>query len=243
MTSAGADSGGRVAHRYRVHQAIRDRILSGASTPGTRLIETELATEMGVSRAPVREAIRLLEQEGLVETFSHRGTVVVGVPDDEIASIYELRGVIEARATVRAFRHVTEADLDQLAALAARMDQALARGDIDSVAELDLAFHGRIVELSRLQLMRHIWSSLDGFVRLRTFQRLDRRGQEARSVSGSGAVTHGDLIDALRDKDAARARRLAFEHVVMRGSPHRSLREFRDPAPGAADTEASPGTP
>jgi len=244
MTATSEGTGPRQAYRHRVQERLRERILSGDAAPGTRLIETEIATEMQVSRAPVREALRLLAQEGLVETFSHRGTVVVGVPEDEIASIYELRGMIEARATVRAFRHVTEADLELLAGLAAQMDAALARGDIDRVAELDLAFHGRIVELSRMQLMRHIWSSLGGFVRLRTFQRLDRPGQEARSVAGSGVATHEDLIEALRVKDADRARRLAFDHVVRAASPHAASHGHGHPHPGEprSDTEASPET-
>lgn len=243
MTAASEGTGPRQAYRHRVHERLRERILSGDAAPGTRLIETEIATEMQVSRAPVREALRLLAQEGLVETFSHRGTVVVGVPEDEIASIYELRGMIEARATVRAFRHVTEADLELLAGLATQMDAAFARGDIDQVAELDLAFHGRIVELARMQLMRHIWSSLGGFVRLRTFQRLDRPGQEASSVAGSGVATHGDLIDALRAKDAERARRLAFDHVVRAASPHADTPGHAHPGILLPDTEASPGTP
>jgi DNA-binding GntR family transcriptional regulator len=203
------------ALRVRVLGTLRRRIVSGELAAGSRLLETELATEMGVSRGPVREAIRHLEQEGLVETFTHRGAVVLGVPDDEIDGIYELRGMIEARATVRAFRYVNEADLEYLAGLVAEMDAAYARGDIGEVAELDLRFHGRIVELSGLALMRRIWSSLDGLVRVRTYQRLDRPGREARTLATAGIASHADLIGVLRSKDPRLGRRLAFEHVVM----------------------------
>jgi len=94
-----------------------------------------------------------------------------------------------------------------------------------------------------MQLMRHIWSSLGGFVRLRTFQRLDRPGQEARSVAGSGVATHADLIEALRIKDADRARRLAFDHVVRAASPHPPAHDHGNPllVEPRIDTEVSPG--
>ena len=215
------------ALRHRVLGTLRHRIVSGELAAGSRLLEMDLATEMGVSRGPVREAIRHLEQEGLVETFTHRGAVVLGVPDDEIDGIYELRGMIEARATVRAFRFVNEADLEFLAGLVTDMDGAYARGDIGEVAEMDLRFHGRIVELSGMALMKRIWTSLDGLVRVRTYQRLDRPGREAQTLATSGIASHADLIGVLRSKDARLARRLAFEHVVM-GAPSMGADDVQD---------------
>ena len=88
--------------RQEVLEALRSAILNNRIKPGSRLLEAEVATRMGVSRAPVREAIRQLEQEGLVEFFPHRGAVVIGLPEDEIDAIYELRAQIEGRAIARA---------------------------------------------------------------------------------------------------------------------------------------------
>ena len=91
--------------RQEVLSALRTAILAREIKAGSRLLEAEVAARMGVSRAPVREAIRQLEQEGLVEFFPHRGAVVVGLPDAEIDAIYELRAMIEGRATADASRH------------------------------------------------------------------------------------------------------------------------------------------
>ena len=81
---------------------LRSGILSGEIPAGTRLLEIPLATELGVSRGPVREALRQLEQEGLVEFFPHRGAVVVGVGESEIETIYAIRALLEERAFAKA---------------------------------------------------------------------------------------------------------------------------------------------
>src|SRR5262249_5790693 len=103
--------------RQEVLEALRSAILNNEIAPGTRLFEAEVATRMGVSRAPVRESIRQLEQEGLVEFFPHRGAVVIGLPNDEIDAIYELRALIEERAIERACATATADDLKRLARL------------------------------------------------------------------------------------------------------------------------------
>ena len=88
--------------RQDILLGLRSGILSGEIPPGTRLLEIPLATELGVSRGPVREALRQLEQEGLVEFFPHRGAVVVGVGESEIETIYVIRALLEERAFAKA---------------------------------------------------------------------------------------------------------------------------------------------
>jgi len=117
--------------RQEVLDAIRSGILANRIKPGSRLLEAEVAARMGVSRAPVREAIRQLEQEGIVEFFPHRGAVVIGLPEDEIDAIYELRALIEARAIERACATATDADLTRLEGLIVDMEAALKQRDID----------------------------------------------------------------------------------------------------------------
>src|SRR3954452_14391644 len=89
-------------------------ILSGEIPAGTRLLEIPIATELGVSRGPVREALRQLEQEGLVEFFPHRGAVVVGVGESEIETIYAIRALLEERDFAKACRLVGDAEPDSL---------------------------------------------------------------------------------------------------------------------------------
>ena len=200
--------------RQDVLEALRAAILSGQARPGSRLLETEVANRMGVSRAPVREAMRQLEQEGLVEFFPHRGAVVVGLPEDEIDAIYELRALIEGQAIARACERAAAADLERLEALMVDMQRALRAKDIDEVAEIDLAFHGTIVELSGFSLLRHIWGSLDGLVRLRSYQALDRPGKARTYFLSSSIASHSVLVDLIRERDAEAAAAAVRAHIL-----------------------------
>ena len=200
--------------RQEVLGALRAAILANTIPAGSRLLEAEVAQRMGVSRAPVREAIRHLEQEGLVEFFPHRGAVVVGLPEREIDAIYELRAIIEGRATGDVAGTVTPDQLEQLEGLIAEMREVLPTRDVEAVAEIDLRFHGLIVEWSGLTLLRHIWSSLDGLVRLRSYQALDRPGKAARYFRDNAAASHVALVEALRSGDAEAAARAGREHVL-----------------------------
>jgi DNA-binding GntR family transcriptional regulator len=194
--------------------ALRAAILSNEIPPGSRLLEADVATRMGVSRAPVREAMRQLEQEGLVESFAHRGAVVIGLPDDEIDAIYELRALIEAKAIARACESATPEDLERLKAMVDEMRGALKRKDIDELAEIDLRFHGTIVELSSFSLLRHIWSSLDGLVRVRSYQALDRPGAAARYFIEHSNASHEQLADVIRKGDPVAAAAAVREHIL-----------------------------
>jgi DNA-binding GntR family transcriptional regulator len=207
----------RVHHRVlrqEVLAALRTGIVSGEIPVGTRLLEAELSARMGVSRAPVREALRQLEQEGLVESFAHRGVVVVGVPEDEIDALYELRATIEAKAIARACVAATDADLAGLQGLIEEMRAAVARSDIDAVAEIDLRFHGAIVALSGFSLLRKIWASLDGLVRVRSYQALERPGAAAAYFRRDSIASHQRLADAIAARDPDLASRLAREHIL-----------------------------
>jgi DNA-binding GntR family transcriptional regulator len=200
--------------RQEVLEALRSAILNNRIKPGSRLLEAEVATRMGVSRAPVREAIRQLEQEGLVEFFPHRGAVVIGLPEDEIDAIYELRAQIEARAIARACATATDEDLRRLDSLIVDMQRALKARDIDEVAEIDLRFHGTIVELSGFSLLRHIWQSLDGLVRVRSYQALDRPGRAAAYFLSGSIASHSILVDAIRKRDPEHAAAAARAHIL-----------------------------
>lgn len=200
--------------RQEVLTALRTAILANEITAGSRLLEADVAEQMGVSRAPVREAIRHLEQEGLVEIFPHRGAVVVGLPETEIDAIYELRAVIEGRATAASVGIVGEPELTRLEALIEDMRGAIKTREIEAIADFDLQFHGLIVEWSGFSLLRHIWSSLDGLVRVRSYQALDRPGSTARYFLKNAAGSHTVLVDAIRAGDPDAAAALARQHVL-----------------------------
>jgi DNA-binding GntR family transcriptional regulator len=200
--------------RQEVLAALRTAILANEIKAGVRLLEADIATRMGVSRAPVREALRQLEQEGLVEFFPHRGAVVIGLPESEIDAIYELRSVIEARAMAAASEVVREEDLQRLEELIDEMRVALETRDLDAIAEVDWQFHGLIVDLSGFSLLRRIWSSLDGLVRIRSYQALGRPGKSSAHFLETGVASHAALVDALRSRDPERAAEAGRSHVL-----------------------------
>ena len=203
--------------RHEVLLELRTAILAGEIVPGTRLLEVPLAAELGVSRGPIREALRQLEQEGLVEFFPHRGAVVVGVAEAEIETIYGIRALLEGRAFARACRVVTNEDVEALAEMVERMIEASEAGDYETVTELDLRFHGRVVELSGFQYLRRLWANIDGVVRAprASHRASDGLADEATTRERwiGPSIEHRELVDALRSRRPALASRAARAHV------------------------------
>jgi DNA-binding GntR family transcriptional regulator len=204
---------GRVL-RQEVCDGVRQAILAGDLAPGSRVLEVQIAASMGVSRAPVREALRQLEQEGLIEFYPHRGAVVVGVPEDEIDVIYQLRATIEEEAITRVCANVTPEDIERLEESLAEIKRVRSEGDIAKIAEADLQFHRTLVELSGFRLLLRIWSSLDGMVRARTYLAMSNRAPGRDFLMESGVVSHSALVEAIKSGSQKRAARAAREHVM-----------------------------
>jgi DNA-binding GntR family transcriptional regulator len=205
--------------------ALRSAILEGRLPPGHHLVEADVAEQMDISRAPVREAIKRLDQEGLVEFFPHRGSVVVGMSEDEIDAIYELRAAIEARAIAQACERITNEDLSRMRALLTTMAEQVDRGAIDGATGSDLTFHRTIVEASGYTVLKRLWDSLDGIVRVRSMQALERPGAVSRYFLRNSVASHDALLRALTDRDVRRATRLAREHILEVASHIRGKRK------------------
>jgi DNA-binding GntR family transcriptional regulator len=200
--------------RQEVLDALRHAILTKEMAPGSRLLEAEVAAQMGVSRAPVREAVRQLEQEGLVELVPHRGAVVLGLPDAEIDTIYEMRATIEARAMAAVSQTITPEQDARIHELIEQMREPLTRNDINALSELDWQLHGLILELSQLTLLRRIWTSLYSLVQLRSYQALGQPGPAADYFRRTAIESHSVLLEALRTGDAERASQAGRNHVL-----------------------------
>ncbi len=243
----GVAPGERRVLRLDVLDSLRKRILSGEIEPGTHLLEIPLSIELGTSRGPVREALRQLEQEGLVEFFPHRGATVVGVADMEIDTIYGIRGLIEERAFANACRVVDEAELTFLSGLVEKMIEASEAGDIASVTEYDLQFHGRVVELSGFQYLHRLWTSVDNVVRLHSAR--DAAQLElsdpgfARELLIVPSIEHRDLVEALRSRRPATAAKAGRMHVAMAVERLHQKGRFDPKRAAAADGSPADGPP
>lgn len=148
-----------------VFKTLREAIITGDLKPGERLMEIRLANEMGVSRTPVREAIRKLELEGLVQMTARKGAEVAPINARDLKEVLEIRRVLEGLACQLACMHTTRKEIDEFTAINEEIAQAIQEDDAEQIARLDAHFHERICILSgnkRLatllnQLKEHIY--------------------------------------------------------------------------------------
>lgn len=145
----------------QVKERILEGIVSGEFRPDSRIVETQVARELGTSQAPVREALRALEALGVVELTPFRGARVRRPSRREILEAYAVRSALETLAARLAVPQLTERDLTEMAGYLQAMRAAAAEGDGARLAEADARFHGRIVELAGNATLLRLWRSLE----------------------------------------------------------------------------------
>lgn len=198
--------------RNHVATNIRRAIEAGALNPGDRLVEAEIAAQMGISRAPVREAIHLLEQEGFVVTTPRKGTFIIELDRQDIEEIFSLRSVLEGLAVKLAMPHLNAAELEALESLVNDMREAAEARDMPRLVETDLAFHQRIVCLAGHNRLLQDWLRMSTQLRL-FFAIKDQLYENPRDV----AESHQPVLDALHARDVDAAQRALTEHIVDAG--------------------------
>ncbi len=134
--------------REKVYRAVRENILNGKIPQGVRIVESRLAKEIGVSRTPVREALHMLEMEGLLEAIPRVGYTVKGIDWDEVEEICEIRKVNEALACKWAIDKITDKQILALEKNLRSSEEVLKKGKLDGIIELDAEFHEIIVKAS-----------------------------------------------------------------------------------------------
>lgn len=187
--------------------ALREAILDGRLTPGSPIIQTDVARQLGISRAPLREALRLLEEEGLVVNVPFRGVVVSTLDRRALDELCSLRNLIERFAAQRVIERASDEDLLQLEAIIARMEQHAALDDIDAVDQDDVAFHATLLELADHDLLLQVWRTHAAQIRraMALRNRLNRDPQRL-------VALHRPILDALRRRDLAAAEARLAEH-------------------------------
>ena len=191
-------------------QTAYDQLISAIETgglcPGDRLLETELAAKFGVSRTPVREAIRRLESDGIVEHKPRVGAVVRSLGQQEIVELYEMRIVLEATAATMAAQHASVAELDTLDQL--NTDMAAASGNAFAVAALNRRFHNCIMNAARNRFLAQSYNALSHALVVlgkTTLASPDRVEQVC--------AQHHAIIQALRAGDGTAAAQAMRDHM------------------------------
>jgi DNA-binding GntR family transcriptional regulator len=224
----------RISSRV-VCAAIRDDIINGHYPPGGRLTEELLARRYGVSRVPVREALRTLESEGFVRTRSHAGASVAQPTQQEAADLLELRALLEPMGAARAAQRRTEAHVRVLRGLVRLGRERAREGRLSDLPALDGWFHETLAQASGSATLTALLTQLRQKITW-----VYAAGTPERAVESW--EEHGAILDAVARSDAAQARRLAATHVERAAATHR-LRQRAVPAqqpPPRAAPQAAP---
>ncbi|MEV5912055.1 GntR family transcriptional regulator [Streptomyces chartreusis] len=192
------------AIRERVLATLRQDIIAGRLLPGDRLVERELADRFGVSRVPVREAIRALVAEGFVHFETPRRTVVRRLSPADVKELFELREALEVYAAGLAASRATPEDLADLRELLRAAASATEAGDAEKITDVNTRFHNRILAMAGNSLLTSVMEPVDGRLRW-----LTRQNEEWPQL----LTEHQDLYEAIASGDPDRARSHTLTHV------------------------------
>lgn len=189
------------------YDSIRRSILSGATGMGERLNEVRLAEQLGVSRGPVREALKRLQEEGLVVERPRQSMTVRTFTARDVADVYEVRMALEALAARLLVRR--KVDLAPLVARLSELDEAVKRGDVTGANSAEFAFHEDLCQLSGNQHLADTYRAVNGRIQLALA--IDNSGQPLNALLDE----HAPLLDALELRDENAAATAVQRHIVM----------------------------
>jgi DNA-binding GntR family transcriptional regulator len=202
--------------RERVVTAIRDAVIQGKLRPGEKVPEDELALRFGVSRTPVREAIRILEQQGMVRVLPKKGTYIATVDPTDEADGLAVRAALEELAVRQALERSTEGQwktlCDRLDRVVDRMRDAIDRDDTVAAVELDIEFHTALVRRSGNRYLSRTWH-LVGIPFLIWSPERELYSQSRPNWTIGFADKHADLVAAIRTRDEAACAGAVREHI------------------------------
>lgn len=193
---------------HQIGERIRSAILNGSYDCGDQIVESMIADQLGVSRAPVREALSALEKEGLIEGIPRRGYFVREFTLEDIEEIYSLRLLLEAEALRRVIAFVDEQEVDRLQGVVNKLDEAArAADDRAAIIKWDMAFHRQLCELAEHGRLCHAWTNM-------ALQTELLMGVTSRTHDpGEPREWHQSLVDAIREKDVEQAVDILTEHL------------------------------
>jgi DNA-binding GntR family transcriptional regulator len=207
----------RVVLSDRVKDYIVEAVLSGELKPGDRIVESVLARDLGVSQAPVREALRDLVLLGFLESEPYKGTSVRSFTYEELWETYTVRAALESLAARLAATHLNEDDVDELQAILDEMMEAAHQQDVDLLLMLDNRFHETIMKISRNKTLYQLWKTLQfGTWSIVTYRKFSYDPAYL-------AARHKELLDALQTGDPEKASHTMKHHIEDMGKPPADL--------------------
>lgn len=195
-----------------VYERLRASILLGDLPAGSRIVEADVARQMAISRTPVREAVRRLEQEAMVTYVPRRGTIVVGLSREDVADAYQLRAHLEAYGARLAATRASAASLGQLLQLIERMREYAAAHDLEQLVAADVEFHREICRASGSRRLLQAWQALN------PAQLTMITGLRAGDLSLEQiAERHWSIVAALKSRKPDLAENIIRAHILELG--------------------------
>ena len=198
--------------RGRVFQKIREDILTGVYKEYDELREVSIGEELGVSRTPVREALRQLELEGLVTIVPNKGAYVTGITPQDVHDIYKIRSLLEGLCARWATEHITGRQIEELEEIILLSEFHLRKKSAEQaeqVSELDGKFHKVLYEASNSRILEHVLSDFHKYVQMARMMSVGAKDRAERSIE-----EHRDILKAIKDKDPDKAEWLANQHIM-----------------------------
>ena len=195
--------------RHKISDEIRNAIFQGKLKPGDRLREVEIAKQMGVSRGPIREAMRMLEQEGLLFSQPYKETMVADISTEEVHQVLiPIRLTIETFAIRKALPQLDSVHLEQLRVIVSDMKEAARQNNLSRLVEHDLAFHEYLLNLAKMPVLLNTWMSVYNRIRIYFLQ----QGQAYGDLDEL-CHEHEILLRAIEAGDADKAAEALEAHI------------------------------
>ncbi|MCI9271170.1 MAG: GntR family transcriptional regulator [Dorea sp.] len=198
--------------RGKVFQRLREDILTGVYQDGEELREITLGEKLGVSRTPVREALRQLELEGLVTIVPNKGAYVSAITRKDVRDIYKIRSLLEGLCARWATRNIKENQIEELEEIVLLSEFHLRRdaaGRAKQVSELDGKFHQVLYEASDSRILEHVLKDFHKYVKMSRQLSVGTSDRAEQSIA-----EHKGILEAIKRKDAQLAEKLADEHIM-----------------------------
>ena len=207
-----------------VFNTLRKAILKGELKPGERLMEIALAERLGVSRTPVREAMRKLELEGLVVMIPRRGAQVANITEKDLNDVLEVRMALENLSIENACKKMTEEQLAELKKAAKVFEATMEEGNLVKLAEADVAFHEVIYQSSDNRRLNQVLNNLREQIYRYRVEYL--KEEETRKLL---VKEHDEIYEAIRNRNVKTAQEISYQHIEnQREASVRSIREEND---------------
>lgn len=188
-----------------IFEKIREDVLNGRYETGEKIVEAKLAEELGVSRTPVREALKQLELDGLVENIPNRGVIVKGISDQDIDDIYTIRMAIEGIAAKWSVERMDPSELQNMLDIYELMEFYTFKKDVDKIFELNTRFHEMIYQATKSRYLEHVLKDFQIFIKSTRNESLKSEGRLEEALA-----EHKLIVDAFARRDVDSA----VEHIV-----------------------------